>query len=260
MITIKNKSSIRKMEEAGLVLARLFEDIKPLVCEGMSTLELNNWIDSQLQAGGMQSKTKGYHGYRHASCISVNDEVVHGVPSAHKVLKKGDLVKIDVCASKYGYCADMARAFFVGTPSDIAQKLVDVANKALDKGIAQALPGKRLSDISAAIQKEVESHGFGVVRDFAGHGIGKQMHEDPEILNYGLPGEGPVLRVGMTFAIEPMITQGGYSVYITEDGWTVKTEDKSLAAHVEDTVAITENGPKILTRLNRDSDKGNVTL
>lgn len=256
MITIKNKSSIRKMEEAGFILARLFEDLKPMVREGVSTLELNTWIENQLRINGMKSKTKGYHGYRHASCISINDEVVHGVPVAHKILKKGDLVKIDVCASKHGYCADMARAFFVGTPTDIMEKLVRVAQDALDKGIEQVRPGNRISDISAAIQKEVERHGFGVVRDFAGHGIGKQMHEDPEILNYGEPGNGPVLRPGMTFAIEPMITAGNYNVYVTEDGWTVKTKDKSLAAHVEDTVVVTENKPKILTRLNRDVAQG----
>jgi methionyl aminopeptidase len=240
------------MEEAGIILAQLFENLKTLVREGVSTLELNTWIDDQLCINGMKSKTKGYHGYRHASCISVNDEVVHGVPTADKVLKKGDLVKIDICASKNGYCADMARVFFVGKPTEIMEKLVRVAQNALDKGIEQARPGNRLSDISAAIQQEVEQHGFGVIRDFAGHGIGKQMHEDPEILNYGAPGKGPVLRPGMTFAIEPMITAGSYKVYITQDGWTVKTEDESLAAHVEDTIVVTENEPKILTRLNRD--------
>jgi methionyl aminopeptidase len=167
-------------------------------------------------------------------------------------LKDGDLVTVDICASFDGYCADMARNFLVGETSDLAKKMVDVAHRALEKGIKKACVGNRLSDISAAIQQEVEKHGFAVVRDFAGHGIGKQMHEDPEILNYGAPGKGPVLYEGMTFAIEPMITAGKYDVYIESDGWTVRTVDGSLAAHVEDTIAITSKGPIILTRKNSE--------
>jgi len=197
----------------------------------------------------MVSQSKGYMGYKHASCISLNDEVVHGVPSSKRLLKDGDLVKVDVCASLDGYCADMARMFVVGKPSQQVSHFINVARQALDKGIAQAKAGNRLSDISAAIQAEVEKHGFSVVRDFAGHGIGKTMHEDPEVLNFGKPGKGPLLRPGMTLAIEPMITMGTYDVYVTDDGWTVKTMDKSLAAHVEDTVAITQNEPLVLTRI-----------
>ena len=190
----------------------------------------------------------GYRGYKHVSCISVNDVVVHGVPAASVILKDGDLVKVDICASHDGYCADMARAFFIGKPKPEAEKLVAVAESALKKGIEKARAGNRLGDISAAIQAEVEKNGFGVVRDFARHGIGKQMHEDPEILNYGKAGQGPLLQPGMTFALEPMITQGNYKVYVADDGWTVKTSDKSLAAHVEDTIAITHDEPKVLTR------------
>ncbi len=187
-------------------------------------------------------------GYAHVSCISVNEVVVHGIPSKCIILKSGDLVKVDVCASWSGYCADMARSYFIGTPDKKALQLVEVAKRALDKGIAQAKPGNRIGDISAAIQKEVEKHGFGVVRDFAGHGIGKQMHEDPEILNVGKAGAGPVIQVGMAFAIEPMITLGDYRVFVEKDNWTVKTRDNSLAAHVEDTVVVTLNGPKVITR------------
>ena len=249
MITIKNKSSLRKMEEAGRLLAQIFNDLYYLIRPEVSTLELDRWIDEQLIKNNLVSKTKGYMGYRHVSCISVNDEVVHGVPQGNKILKDGDMVKIDVCASWKGYCADMARAFFVGPASQEAQKLVEAAQAALNKGIEKAVAGNYLSDISSAIQREVERHGFGVVRDFAGHGIGKHMHEDPEILNYGAEGKGPLLQSGMTFALEPMITQGKFDVYITEDGWTVKTVDKSLAAHVEDTIVITDNEPKILTRI-----------
>lgn len=249
MIIIKNKASIQKMEEAGRLLSQIFDEISPLIRPGISTLEIDTWIVEQLKARGLVSMTKGYKTYKHSSCISVNDEVVHGVPKASKLLAEGDLVKVDICASWQGYCADMARSFFVGTADAKAQALVQTAKIALDKGIAQARPGKRLSDISAAIQAEVEKQGFSVIRDFAGHGIGKNMHEEPEILNYGKAGSGPILRPGMTFAIEPMITMGRYDVYIEKDGWTVKTEDKSLAAHVEDTVLITQDEPKILTRV-----------
>ncbi len=248
MIVVKNKAAILKMEEAGRLLLEIFDDIVPLVKEGVTTAQLDCFIEEQLSKKGLDSKMKGYMGYKHVSCISINDEVVHGVPSDKVVLKHGDIVKIDVCAAWKGYAADMARTFFVGTVSEQAQKLAQVGKAALDKGIEQMRPGKRLTDISAAIQQEVERHGFGVVRDFAGHGIGKQMHEDPEILNYGKPGQGPVLQPGMAFALEPMITLGHYDVYVTHDGWTVKTVDKSLAVHVEDTIVVTQGEPKIITR------------
>jgi methionyl aminopeptidase len=250
MISIKNKASIMKMEVAGKLLRELFEEVEELIKPGVATVEIDRWVDSELKKRGLVSKTKGYMGYRHSSCISVNDEVVHGVPSARRILSAGDLVKIDICASWKGYCADMARCFLVGTSEGQQKiiKMVEVATLALYAGVAQAIVGHRLSDISAAIQQVVEKAGFGVVRDFAGHGIGKSMHEEPEILNYGEPGRGPILRAGMTFAIEPMITEGRYPVYVDSDGWTVKTVDKSWAAHVEDTILITDNGPVFLTR------------
>lgn len=255
MITIKNKMALRKMEQAGQSLAKIFEEIRPLLRPGVSTLEIDSDIAKRLIQKGLTSRTKGYMGYKHVSCISVNDEVVHGVPNKDKLLVPGDVVKIDICASWKGYCGDMARTFFIVQSTPESRKLAEVAQSALDKGIEKARVGNRLTDISAAIQAEVERHGFGVVRDFAGHGIGKQLHEEPELLNYGKAGQGPVLRAGMTLAIEPMITQGAYDVYITQDGWTVKTKDKSLAAHVEDTVAITDQGPKILTRLQEEGGK-----
>lgn len=248
MISIKNKLSIAKMTEAGQLLANIIDAIKPLVKEGVSTLELDSWLAEQLKDKNLVSQTKGYMGYQHVSCISINDEVVHGVPSSQRKLKDGDFVKIDICAAWRGYCADMARIFFIGNVTENAVRLARVAQNSLDAGISMARAGNRLSDISAAIQKEVESAGYGVVRDFAGHGIGKHMHEDPEVLNYGKPGKGPVLRSGMALAIEPMITEKSYKVHVTEDGWTVKTDDKGLAAHVEDTIIITENEPKIITR------------
>jgi len=249
MVNIKNKISISKMFQAGRLLAKMFKILEPLIRPGISTLKIDSLIEHYLSKNGLISKTKGYGSYKHVCCISINDEVVHGVPKAHKVIKTGDLVKVDVCASWRGYCADMARSFLIEDEQNSKKKqLIFVAKKALDKGIEQAQVGNRLSDISAAIQQEVERHGLAVIRDFAGHGIGKQMHEDPEILNYGQPGQGIVLQAGMAFAIEPMVTMGDYKIYITEDGWTAKTVDKSLAAHIEDTIVITDNGPKILTR------------
>lgn len=247
MIVIKNKSSIKKMEEAGSLLSGMFDSLGLMMQVGVATAEIDAWIEAELKRRGLLSRMKGYMGYKHVSCISLNNEVVHGVPSA-KRLKNGDFLTVDVCASYKGYCADMARQFFVGTPSADAKRLAEVAEQSLKAGIAKAVPGNRLTDISAAIQQVVEQAGFGVVRDFAGHGIGKQMHEDPEILNYGVPGQGPILCAGMAFALEPMITAGHYAVRIAADGWTVCTADNSLAAHVEDTVVITDKGPKVITR------------
>lgn len=252
MITIKNKASIEKMHNAGKLLSEIFKQLPGQLLVGTSTLAIDSWIEKEMVKNGLVSKMKGYMGYKHVSCISLNDEVVHGVPSDSKIIKNGDLVKIDVCVSLKGYCADMARCFFVGDVSQELKKLVEVAQKALDAGISKSRAGNRLGDVSAAIQAEIEKHGFGILRDFAGHGIGKTMHEDPEILNYGVAGKGPILQVGMAFAIEPMITLGSNDVYITQDGWTVKTKDKSFAAHVEDTIAITEEGPKVLTRYNQE--------
>lgn len=251
MITIKNKQAILKMEKAGSLLSEIFADLSSILKSGVTTLDLDTWIADQMRLKGLASQCKGYMGYKHVSCISVNDEVVHGVPSKATVLADGDLVKVDICTSWKGYCADAARCYFVGgTGAEKTDHLVKVAKESLDAGIEKAVAGNRLSDISAAIQSVVEKNGYGVVRDFAGHGIGKRMHEEPEILNYGQPGKGPVLRAGMTLAIEPMITMGAYHVYVTHDGWTVKTKDKSLAAHVEDTVLITNDKPRILTRVH----------
>jgi len=249
MISIKNNYAQKNMATAGAMLAEIFYALQSYIKEGLTTFDLDAWIEDQLKKYNLVSQSKGYMGYKYVSCISVNDEVVHGVPHGKRKLMSGDLVKVDVCAAWNGYCADMARCFFVGQADPSAQALVAVAQSALDKGIDMARVGNHISDISAAIQYEVESHGFGVVRDFAGHGIGKKMHEDPEILNYGKPGNGPLIKEGMAFALEPMITQGSYKVMVMDDGWTVKTADKSLAAHVEDTVIVTDHGPYVITRL-----------
>ena len=253
MIVIKNKSALLKMETAGKLLAEIVTSLAPLIKPGVTSLEIDNYVAKRLQESNLVSAMKGYMGYKYVTCISVNDVVVHGIPSNKMILRNGDIVKVDVAASWKGYCADMARVFFVGDQvSDQAYKLARVAQDALNKGIDQACVGKTLGDISHAIQSEVERHGFAVVRDFTGHGIGKRMHEDPEILNYGKPGTGPRLCAGMTLALEPMITAKGYEVFVEKDKWTVKTVDGSLAAHVEDTVAITDQGPKIFTRLENE--------
>lgn len=248
MITIKNKQAIQKMYSAGQMLADIMQSVCSVIKPGVSTLEIDAWIDALLKKKGMVSQSKGYKGYRHSSCISINDEVVHGVPCSKKIINQGDLVKVDICAAYQGYCADMARCFIVDDHDEKKMRLVEAAQRSLDRGIERAIAGNRLGDISSSIQQEIEHCGYGIVQDFAGHGIGKYMHEEPEVLNYGKPGRGPLLRAGMAFALEPMITMGNHAVYVTDDGWTVKTKDKSLAAHVEDTVIITEKGPLIVTR------------
>lgn len=249
MIKIKNKIAIQKMKIAGQKLKTLFTRIGGLSLINMTTLELDSWIEKAMVQEGLHSKMKGYMGYKYVSCISINNQVVHGMPSGSKVIKAKDLVKVDVCVSFDGYSADMARMFYSDTLMDEpVKKLIKVAQSALDKGIEMMRPGKRLSDISAAIEQEIQLYSFGIVQDFAGHGIGKNMHEEPEILNYGKPGNGPVLQAGMVFALEPMITLGSPEVYIDKDGWTVNTTDGSMAAHVEDTIVITQGDPEILTR------------
>lgn len=248
MITIKNKASIQKMEQAGARLSAILEEASSVVVEGNSTMFVNNWIEQQLKKHDLVSRMKGYMGYNYVSCISINTQVVHGVPSDCCILQKNDFLTIDVCASFKGYCADMARMFFVGVMPEDVRALVRVAEASLYAGISQARVGNRLGDISFAIQQEIDKAGCGIVKDFAGHGIGRRMHEDPEILNYGSAGTGPVLVEGMAFAIEPMITLGSGDIYIADDGWTVYTDDNTLAAHVEDTIIITKNGPKNITR------------
>lgn len=250
---IKSKDAIFKMKTAGKLLAEIFEMVPSVIKPGVTTLMIDQWIAGQLKVSNLVSQSKGYMGYQHVSCISVNQVVVHGVPSSQVILKQGDLVKVDVCAAWKGYCADMARAYLVDVqePTVEISKFITTAQQALQAGIDQAVEGNRLFDISYAIQQVAEKQGYGIVRDFAGHGIGKKMHEEPDVPNFGKKGTGMILRAGMTFAIEPMITVGHYDVFVMKDEWTVQTTDQSLAMHVEDTILITENGPEVLTRLQR---------
>lgn len=249
-IIIKNKISIDRMRTAGKLLAEVMNEVFDFIKEGISTLELDAVIEKKMRIKGLNPECKGYGTYKHSSCISVNDVVVHGVPSKEIILKSGDFVKVDVVGSYKGYCADMARGFFIGSVSPVAEKLARVAQRALDDALAKIVPGVLLSEISASIQKTVEDAGFGVIRDFAGHGIGKSMHEAPEIPNYvDSQNSFVILREGMTLAIEPMIVEKHYAVEILSDGWTAKTRDGGLAAHVEDTVLVTKGGVEVLTRL-----------
>ncbi len=247
-IVIKNKIAIDHMRVAGSLLAQVMNFTGTIVKEGISTFDLDCLIEEEMKRLGMKPECKGYAGYRNATCISVNDGVVHGVPSKEVILKSGDFVKIDIVGSIKGYCSDMARGFFIGEPTSIALKLYDTAKRALDAGIRQAIAGNRLHDISAAVQKEVEKDGFGIVKCFSGHGIGRSLHEAPDVPNFGEKGTGPILLEGMTLAIEPMITEGDSEIKVMQDGWTARTVDGSLAAHIEDTVLITKNGAQILTR------------
>lgn len=248
MIIIKDEHALQKIREAGRRVAQILHDVRNILEAGISTLQIDSWIAEQLKKHELVSQSQGYRGYRHVSCISINKEVVHGIPHERKILKSGDLVTVDVCAAWQGYCADAARTYIVGEGSQQAHMLIDAAQRALDAGISKAVVGGRLGDISAAVQREVEQAGYAVIRDFCGHGIGANMHEEPEILNYGTPGRGAVLKAGMVFAIEPMIAAGSHEVQIEADGWTATTVDGSLAAHIEDTVIITESGPEVVTR------------
>lgn len=246
MIIIKNNIEIDYMRRAGRLvgetLARLEEVIKP----GITTEELDRIAEEFILKHNARPSFKGYHGFPGSICASVNNEVVHGIP-AKRILQEGDIISIDCGAVLDGYQGDAARTVPVGKISKEAEKLIEVTRESFFKGIEYAKVDNRLSDISAAIQTYVESFGFSVVRDFVGHGIGKDMHEDPEVPNFGRPGRGPKLKAGMVLAIEPMVNIGRYQVKVEANDWIVVTEDGSLSAHYENTVAILKNGPEILT-------------
>lgn len=246
MIIIKNDIEIEYMRKAGRLvgetLARLEEVIKP----GITTAELDKIAEEFILKHNAKPSFKGYHGFPGSICASVNQEVVHGIP-ASRVLQEGDIISIDCGAVLNGYQGDAARTVSVGKISKEAEKLIEVTRESFFRGIEYAKVDNRISDISAAIQTYVESFGFSVVRDFVGHGIGKDMHEDPEVPNFGRPGRGPKLKHGMVLAIEPMVNIGKYYVRVEANDWTVVTEDGSLSAHYENTVAILNNGPEILT-------------
>ena len=235
------------MSQAGKVNAYILNELQNLIKPGISTLEIDRFVEKTVKKHGMIASEKGYCGYPASICVSINDEVVHGIPSKKRILRDGDIVSCDLVVEYQSYMADAARTYPVGNVSPEAAHLIKTAEKAFWNGIAYAKEGYRLSDISHAIQETVEGEGFGVIRDFVGHGIGSEMHEDPQIPNVGKPGKGPRLQRGMTLAIEPMITQGSWEVDILEDDWTAVTIDGGLAAHYENTVIITDGEPELLT-------------
>lgn len=235
------------MREAGKVCGQILRDLADIIKPGISTLEIDRFVEKTVREHGMTAAEKGYCGYPASVCVSINDEVVHGIPSKKCHLREGDIVSCDLVVEYKGYMADAARTYPVGKVSPEAMHLIETAERAFFNGIAYAKPGYRLQDISHAIQETVEGEGFGVIRDFVGHGIGSEMHEDPQIPNVGKAGKGPRLQPGMTLAIEPMITQGTWEVDVLEDDWTAVTLDGGLAAHYENTVVITDGEPELLT-------------
>lgn len=249
MIVLKSARELRHMREAGRILADVKERLKALVKAGVTTKEIDEDVEAFILARGAQPAFKGYRGFPATVCTSINEEVVHGIPSVKRKLSLGDIIGLDLGCIVEGYYADCAITLPVGPVSARVQELLDVTRESLDKAIVQCRAGNRLGDISHAVQAHCESHGFGVVRAFVGHGIGRQLHEEPQIPNFGEAGRGPALKAGMVLAIEPMVTMGSWEVRVLEDRWTAVTADGSLAAHFEDTIAITENGPEILTRL-----------
>ena len=236
------------METANRIVAEILVGVKERVQPGIETRELDELAEEMCRQHKVEPAFKGYRGYPSSICVSVNEEIVHGIPGARR-LKFGDLVSLDFGVKYQGYYGDAAVTVAVGEVDSQARKLMEITETALYAGISQAKVGRRLTDISHAVQGVVEGAKFGVIREFVGHGIGRSLHEDPQIPNFGPPGRGPLLQAGMTLAIEPMTSMGAWQVRILEDGWTAVTQDGSYAAHFEHTVAVTENGPLILSRL-----------
>ena len=249
MIVLKTTKELSLMKEAGAVAAGALKAAGAAVEPGVTTEEINRIAHNFIVKNGAIPTFKGYNGYPAATCISINDEVIHGIPSKSRIIKAGDIVSIDVGATLNGYVGDNAATFAAGDISPEAQRLCDATRESLYEGIKAAVAGGRLGDIGSTIQRYCEERGFSVVREFTGHGIGKQMHEDPSVPNFGTPGRGVRLLPGMTIAVEPMINMGGAGIRQLPDGWTIKTKDGSLSAHFEHTIAITSNGPVILTKI-----------
>jgi len=248
MISIKSPREIELMRIAGRIVAETHELLSKAIRPGITTLELDAIAEEYIRKRGAIPAFKDYNGFPASICSSINEQVVHGIPGP-TVLKDGDIIGIDIGAVYDGYYGDAARTYGIGSIDKETERLLKVTEESFFKGIEYALPGNRLSDISHSIQKHVESNGFSVVRDFVGHGIGRNMHEDPQIPNYGLPHKGPRLAAGMALAIEPMVNQGKYAVKVREDGWTVVTADGKPSAHYENTIVITNGKPEILTLL-----------
>ena len=246
-IVIKTAAEIARMRASGRVLRQVHDAVAPVVQPGASTMDLEEAAAAKILEFGVTAAFKGYHGYPAVLCTSVNDEVIHGIPSRRRVLRAGDVVSIDCGVILDGYYSDAATTYPVGEVSPEVARLLETTRASLDSAIAAAQVGGRIGDIAAAVQQRCERDGFGVVRDFVGHGIGRSMHEEPQVPNFGTAGKGPRLKAGMVLAIEPMINLGKPEVRVLADGWTAVTVDGSASAHFEHTVAITHEGPQILT-------------
>ena len=250
--TVKRPAEIDRMRGAGAILAGILEVLRVELRPGVSTGELDAIAERMIRDAGAVPSFKGYGSnppFPGSICASVNDEVVHGIPSPHRRLADGDLISIDIGCILEGWHADCARTWTVGRVPREASDLIEATRSGMEAGIAAAVAGNRIGDIGHAIESVARRHGYGVVRPFVGHGIGQQMHEEPQVPNYGRPGTGLLIEPGMCFAIEPMFNLGGDDVFVEDDGWTVRTSDGSLSAHFENTIAVTENGPDVLTEL-----------
>jgi methionyl aminopeptidase len=247
MIELKSPRELESMRKAARAVARTLAALKPLVKPGVSTAELDAFALNNLKVLGAEPAFLGYRGYPATLCVSINEEIVHGIPSPARLMRAGDLVSLDLGAVCEGYYGDAAATFFAGQVPPLARKLAEAAEESLARALAAVKPGARLGDVSAAVEQCAGERGFSVVKEFTGHGIGRRLHEEPSIPNYGRPGSGPVLKAGMTLAIEPMLCAGRGDVVVKNDGWTAVSADGSLAAHCEHTVAVTETGCEILS-------------
>lgn len=249
MVVLKTRREIELMREAGRIAATALKVAGEAVRPGVSTLEIDTIARKYIESQGARPNFLGLYGFPATACISINNEVIHGIPSKDRILNEGDIVSIDLGAEKNGYHGDNAATFAVGEISDEAKRLIDTTRESLYVGLEQAVAGNRIGDISNAVQMYCEERGYGVVRDFVGHGIGKELHEDPSVPNFGTPGRGVRLLPGMTIAVEPMINQGTWEVNQLSDGWTIVTKDGKLAAHFEHTIAITKDGECMILTL-----------
>ncbi|MFZ5802301.1 MAG: type I methionyl aminopeptidase [Candidatus Omnitrophota bacterium] len=246
MIALKSSREIEILEEAGAILRRVLEAVEKAVCPGVRTETLDAMAEEMIVKAGGRPAFKGYRGFPKTACISINEEVVHGIPGSRK-LQDGDIVSFDIGVQWKDYFSDAARTWPVGKVSDSSKRLIEAAKDGFFAGVDAYYPGCRLGDISEAIQRKIESSGFHVIRDYVGHGIGRAIHEEPQVPNFGTAGKGPRIEAGMVLAIEPMVTEGGYEVEVLRDGWTVVTRDRKRASHYENTVVFTEKGYRVLT-------------
>ncbi len=257
MIIIKSPREIALMAKSGALLASLYDYLRPLIVPGVSTLELSQKAEKFVTERGGKMEEKGYYGYPEAVCASLNSCLIHGIPSSKAILKDGDILKLDIVVSLDGYMADAARSYAVGICPERVHRLIKAAEEAFYNGVKEIAPGKHLGDVEEAIEKTVKAYGYSVPRDYTGHGIGTNMHEDPYIPNYGKAGTGPILKEGMTLAIEPMLLEHSAATRVLGDGWGVVAKDKGLTAHYENTVAVTSNGYRILTLVEEGKEEAN---